>query len=253
MKSKFQVIPVLDVLGGQAVHAVGGDRARYRPLRSILHPSPGLRELARAFRDSLGLATVYLADLDAITSGEGDPTRNAEIVDLGLGLWLDAGVRDERDVAPLLALDRVRVVAGLETLRGPDALANLLDACGPDRLIVSLDLRDGRPITPRREAWPEDDATALGLRILDMGVGRLILLDLSRVGRGSGMGTERLLDSLLRSHPHAEITVGGGVSRIEDLDECRDRGASAVLVGSALHDGRIDRRALERFLESSGG
>jgi phosphoribosylformimino-5-aminoimidazole carboxamide ribotide isomerase len=251
--SNFQLIPVLDVLGGRAVHAIGGDRARYGPLRSILHPAPDPRELARCFRDALGLKTAYLADLDAITVRRCDPSLYREVGGLGMDLWLDAGVREAGDLAGLLPIERLHVVAGLESLLGPDALESTLAVVGADRLIVSLDLRDGRPITPAAAPWPESDAVALGRRILGLGVRRLILLDLSRVGRGSGTGTEGLLDALLESHPDAVIAVGGGVSRIEDVERSRDRGASAVLVGSALHDGRIDRSGLERLGLVSGG
>ena len=62
----FQVIPVIDLLNGRAVHAVGGRRAHYQPIQSILHASSDPIPLARALRDSLGLQTLYLADLDAI-------------------------------------------------------------------------------------------------------------------------------------------------------------------------------------------
>ncbi len=238
---------MLDVLGGRAVHAIGGDRARYRPLRSILHADPAPRELARSFREALGLNAVYLADLDAITVRRGDLALYREVAGLEMDLWLDAGLHDERDLDGLLPIERLHVVAGLESLHGPDALARTLAVAGPERLIVSLDLRDGRPITPTADAWPESDAIALGRRILGIGVRRLILLDLSRVGRGSGTGTAGLLDALLATHPDSEIAVGGGISTIEDVERCRDCGASAVLVGSALHDGRIGRSGLERL------
>ncbi|MDG3006394.1 HisA/HisF-related TIM barrel protein [Paludisphaera mucosa] len=244
MGSKFQLIPVLDVLEGRAVHAIGGDRARYRPLRSILHAGHGPRELARAFRDVLGFATVYLADLDAITQRRGEPSLYRDLVDLGLDIWVDAGIEDRDDLAPLLDVERLQVIAGLESLRGPDALADVLDRAGPDRLIVSLDLRDGRPITAAPDAWPERAALALAHRILDMGVRRLILLDLAHVGRGAGPGTDHLLGPLLQAHPRVEFTVGGGISGVDEAAAWRDRGAAAVLVGSALHDGRIDRNAL---------
>ena len=70
LESHFRVIPVLDVKNGQAVHAVGGIRSHYRPLQSLLHPSCEPLELARAYRDLLGLRELYLADLDAISGND---------------------------------------------------------------------------------------------------------------------------------------------------------------------------------------
>jgi len=244
--SDFQVIPVLDVLGRRAVRAVGGDRSRYQGLRSILHGDADPRKLAHAYREALGLTTLYLADLDAITKGEPDLALYRDVA-AGGDVWLDAGLRDADDLAPLLAIQRVQLVAGLESLRGPRALAAMLDRASPERLIVSLDLRDGRPITPSADAWPEEGPLDLGRRILGLGVRRLILLDLARVGRGAGTGTADLLAPLLRERPDVVIAVGGGIAGIDQVRACRDLGACAVLVGSALHDGRIGRQELDRL------
>src|SRR5438445_9777678 len=59
----FRVIPVIDLKGGMAVHAVGGRRDQYRPLRSVWQGSPSPIELAAALRSGLGIDCIYLADL----------------------------------------------------------------------------------------------------------------------------------------------------------------------------------------------
>ncbi|WP_076343028.1 HisA/HisF-related TIM barrel protein [Paludisphaera borealis] len=248
--SIFQVVPVLDVLRGEAVHAVGGQRARYQPLRSILHPTSDPLELARAYRDTLGLSSLYLADLDAITGGAPNASRYRSLTGLGLDLWVDSGLRDERDLPPLLDLDpdRVSVVAGLESLRGPETLAAVLDRIGPDRLVVSLDLWAGRPITASPEAWNGDDAEALAARFVALGVRRLLLLDLTRVGKGNGPGVDRLLAAIRAASPHIDVALGGGITAIEGVERYRSQGAAAVLIGSALHDGRIGRDQLAALL-----
>jgi phosphoribosylformimino-5-aminoimidazole carboxamide ribotide isomerase len=243
--SGFQVVPVLDVLRGEAVHAVGGARSRYQPLRSILHPGVDPLELARACRDALGLNALYLADLDAITGGAPNARLYHALGGLGLDLWIDPGLRDERDLAPLLDLDCI-VVAGLESLRGPEALAGVLDRVGPDRLIVSLDLWAGRPITASADAWGDAaaDARATAARIVALGVRRLLLLDLTRVGKGDGPGVDSLFTSIQADAPGVELSLGGGIVDIEGVERYRREGAAAVLIGSALHDGRIDRAQL---------
>ena len=233
-------------MGGRAVHAVGGDRARYRPVRSIIAAGDDPRELARGFRDALGVRSLYLADLDAIAGRPADVPLYRELAGLG-GLWVDAGVREAEDVSSLLEVPGLVVVAGSETASGPDAIAAMLERAGPDRLIVSLDLRDGRPIAPGFDARGEADAAAIAGRLVRLGVRRILLLDLARVGRGEGVGTDRLLAGMLQAHPDIQVAVGGAVAGEADAADLRRRGASAVLVGSALHDGRIDRQALARL------
>ena len=74
---------------------------------------------------------------------------------------------------------------------------------------------------------------------IEIGVTRLILLDVARVGTSSGTGTIELVKALHRTHPTVELIAGGGISGLDDLLALQHAGASAVLVASALHDGRL--------------
>src|ERR1017187_2079649 len=104
--SSFQVIPVLDLKGGHAVHAVAGRRAYYQPVQSILHATSDPLELARALHDVLGLRTLYLADIDAIAGGVPDVAFFQQVISIGFHLIVDAGLRDLSSVVPLPELDR---------------------------------------------------------------------------------------------------------------------------------------------------
>ena len=271
----MRIIPVIDVKGGLAVHARGGDRAHYAPIRSILHEGHDPVDLARAYRDRLGLDSVYLADLDAIAGGVPNVDVYRRIAELPMTLWIDAGVRDGVDGVRLLEAGASVVIAGLETLRGPEALGSLverlgrlssvssvadrvplvvLDQCGPghwasttsgtrhsrpvtNRVAFSLDLRNGQPLG----SWGIDDPREIAAIAVGLGVTRLIVLDLARVGMGVGVGTLSLISALRADHPNIEIVAGGGVAGPDDLRRLVDAGATAALVGSALHDGRIGR------------
>jgi phosphoribosylformimino-5-aminoimidazole carboxamide ribotide isomerase len=237
IRSLPRIVPVLDLKGGLAVGALAGDRAHYRPLRSVLHDRPDPVALARACRDVLGARELYLADLDAIAGAIPSIAIYDSLLALGLIPWVDAGLRDHSSIACLP--ESLTVVAGLETLAGPGALASILDATGPDRLVFSLDLRAGRPLVSPRADWGMDDPRHIAERAIGLGLRRILLLDLARVGTGSGVGLPSLLSFLSADHPSIEWSFGGGVAGPADLDRLALAGASAVLVGSALHDGRI--------------
>jgi phosphoribosylformimino-5-aminoimidazole carboxamide ribotide isomerase len=240
------VIPVLDLKEGKAVHAIAGRRDYYQPIRSILHASSEPIALARAIRDTLGLQTLYLADLDAIGGDPPNVRIYHQLVSLNLNLWLDIGVRDVISVAPLLELGNggCMIVVGLETVRGPSELAGILDLAGAKRVIFSLDLFDGRPLTAAPQAWETEDPWELVQVVIEHGVRHVLVLDLSRVGTGRGLGTESLLARIRESHPGIDLSVGGGISTIEEVTDLRTAGAQGILVGSALHDGRIGHRQL---------
>src|SRR5215207_9922295 len=135
-------IPVVDVLNGAVVRGVGGRREEYRPVASRLTSSTDPIEVARALVDTFRPRELYLADLDAIRGMPPAVAVYRAIGGLGVRLWVDAGVWNA-DGARRVAGAGCDVVAGLETVPAPDALAEIVAAVGSERVVFSLDLRDG--------------------------------------------------------------------------------------------------------------
>jgi phosphoribosylformimino-5-aminoimidazole carboxamide ribotide isomerase len=236
----LRVIPVLDVKEGRAVRAIGGDRDHYRPLATRLHPGCDPLRVARAYRDVFDFRELYLADLDAIAGMPPSEALYRSIRTLGVDLWVDAGIRDRTSLGPLLAAEVATLVVGLETIRGPDALGAIGALVPPARLVFSLDLHDGRPLVGSEGSpWGTTDPLELARSVVAIGIRRLLLLDLARVGTGRGTGLLDLLGRLRGDGADLEIAVGGGVADRDDVERLAGGGASAVLIGSALHDGRI--------------
>ena len=138
------------------------------------------------------------------------------------------------------------IVAGLESLTGPALLADLLRRIGPERLIFSLDLQAGKPLTNSAE-WHDKSAEQIAKMALHLGVRRMIVLDLAQVGVGEGVSTLSLCRRLRGKNSGLELISGGGVRGEDDLQSLFDAGCNAALVASALHDGRITRDVIERF------
>lgn len=244
----MRVIPVLDLRRGQAVHARGGLRASYVPLVSGLAPDAAAGDagaIAAAYGGVLGVPAVYVADLDAIGGGQPQWPVVQQVAERGLGVWIDAGIATAalaRTWASMAGIERV--VVGLETLPSTAALGEIVRAVGADRVMFSLDLRDGALLSRApelRRGTPEDAAAAAAAA----GVASIIVLDVARVGMGVGVD-ETLVARLVRSVPGVELIVGGGVRDGGDLRRLAALGVNGALVGSAVHDGRVGRRELER-------
>jgi phosphoribosylformimino-5-aminoimidazole carboxamide ribotide isomerase len=237
----IRVIPVLDLKAGRAVRALAGDRDHYLPLRTRLHSGCEPIDVARGFRDTLHLRELYLADLDAIAGMAPSQSLYQSIRALGIDLWVDAGIRDQTSLAGLLAADVATLVVGLETVRGPTALAEIRREVPSERLVFSLDMRNGIPVIAEDAApWGATDPFTLACSVVGQGIHRLMLLDLARVGTGRGISTLPLLAKLRAHWPELELTVGGGIADRDEVHAAANAGADAVLIGSALHDGRID-------------
>lgn len=239
----MEVIGVLDLVGGRAVHARGGRRDAYGPVPAgpLVAREGDAIALARGYLDErVGVRELYVADLDAIGGGAPQPRLLGALAALGAPLWVDAGASDASRAREVVRLGASRVVVGLETLQSLRELERVADAVGgPDRVAFSLDLRDGAPVvaTP---AFGASTPAALAAEAAECGAGTVIVLDLARVGAGRGVDVEllrRLRDVL---PPECALAAGGGVSGRRDLEQLAAAGCDAVLVASALLDGRLD-------------
>lgn len=229
----IEVIPVIDILRGEVVRGVGGRRSEYRPVVSRITSSTVPVDVARAMLAMVEASDLYVADLDALGGQMPSFDFYRELSALGARVWVDAGVTHSL-LARQLVDANVDCVAGLETIGSPDDLRQIIDTIGVDRLVFSLDLRGGAPL---RHWGDQSSPIELIDTVMGLGIKRLILLDLARVGMQSGAGTEELCRAVRNAYPAATIVGGGGVRGMDDLRRLREAGASAALVASAIHDG----------------
>ena len=106
-------------------------------------------------------------------------------------------------------------------------------------LVLSLDLRSGRVLSPQPELQRLGAPEALA-RLGRSGVREAIVLDLARVGSGEGPDLG-LVGELHGRFPQLALLAGGGVRDAADLRALAQAGAAGALVATALHNGAIGR------------
>ena len=254
------IIPVIDLLHGQVVRAVRGNRQSYQPIVSALCASSEPLTVARilcrhcASAASSAPTRLYVADLDALQGGVSQIATLRALLQAEpqLELWLDAGFADVGAAASVLSAlaphaGRVVPVFGSESLRSPAALAACFDAQYDDRsdrgdrgdqsglgkqgmrsnAVLSLDRRDGQ----RLDAAGCWDTPALWPQ-------RVIVMTLERVGADAGPDLDTLAEVRCKA-PGAMLIGAGGIRHPADLASAAAAGANAWLVASALHDLRL--------------
>ena len=233
----MRLIPVIDLQAGLVVRAIKGEREKYRPLQSILCDSPEPIAVARSFHNKLGLKEIYVADLDAIRGRGNNNTIISSMVEKeGMEILLDAGAGETQAVQSLIELGIKKVIIGAETLSSLKNLHILPSSIPADRLIFSLDMQAGQMLSRCSDLAEMRPIKALEMLKL-AGWQAVILLDLARVGTGSGIDFT-LASEARRLFPELELIVGGGISQASELDELQNMGVSGALVVSALHTGK---------------
>ena len=243
------LIPVIDLLRGQVVRGMGGERQAYRPIESLLCASSDPRTVARILSEHCDARQLYIADLDALMGGlaQIDVLRGVLQALPQIELWLDAGFADAAGARALLAQlqpfdARVVPVFGSESLASRAALeacfarSHMRPGEGPDaaadftqRAALSLDRRDGQ----RLDAAGCWDALALWPK-------RVIVMTMERVGSQAGPDLDTMR-TLRRAAPATWLVGAGGVRNAADLARATAAGADAWLVASALHDLQLRR------------
>jgi len=236
MNGGMTLIPVIDLLKGQVVRGVRGDRQAYRPIESALCGSSDPVAVARTLVDHCAAQQLYVADLDALMGGQPQhEVLRALLVALpGIELWLDAGFAGADAAVALraqLAPHSARIVPVLasESLLSRAALEACRARFGASGAVLSLDRRDGQRLDPAG-CW---DAVALWPQ-------RVIVMTLERVGSGAGPDLATMAE-LHRLAPGTTLVGAGGVRTGADLERAHEAGAGAWLVASALHDLQLPR------------
>jgi phosphoribosylformimino-5-aminoimidazole carboxamide ribotide isomerase len=227
----LQVIPVIDLKGGEVVRARMGDRASYRPIESPLSPTSDPIDVVRGLLAVYPFPTLYVADLDAI-QGIGDnlpALRRIRSEAPALRMWIDNGAADLSALEALSGAGLGEPVIGSESQRDGALIARHTDSM---RVVLSLDFR-GRAFQGPEEIlaepgrWPR----------------RVIVMTLARVGSGGGPDLERF--AAIRSIAEGRETyAAGGVRDGADLSALKAAGAAGALIATALHDGRVGRADL---------
>lgn len=226
----MQVIPVIDLKHGVAVHAVKGQRDQYRPLRSRLCDSPAPLAVLKGLLELYPFRSVYLADLNALT-GDGD---NGAIIQQlihafpAVEFWIDQGWPANNGTLPA---NHVPVLSS-ESME-PARLDEL--PLWRARSILSLDFFDDSYVGPGAllstpTLWPP----------------RVILMTLAQVGSSAGPNWARL-EAVLADYPQFRWIAAGGVRHADDLRQLEQLGMHAALVASSLHQGYLSSAALEQY------
>ena len=222
----MRVIPVIDVIQGQVVHAVAGEREHYHPVCSRLCPDSDPAGIVQAFLDLYSFDTVYMADLDAITGRTPNDACLQRLLNNfpRLNLWLDRGMHNKPEILKAMH-PRIQHVVGSETGFSPALLPELL-ALSPQP-ILSLDFREGillgeQSLLHQPRFWPDN----------------IILMNLDRVGTTRGVD-EGLLARILQITVHSHVFIGGGIRDIADMQHLHASGITGILVATALHTGQI--------------
>ncbi|WP_135821656.1 1-(5-phosphoribosyl)-5-[(5-phosphoribosylamino)methylideneamino]imidazole-4-carboxamide isomerase [Halostella litorea] len=237
---EFEVVPAVDVQDGEVVQLVQGERGTEKRYGDPV-------ESAERWVDQ-GASTLHLVDLDGAFEGErANADAIGRVIDaVDVDVQLGGGIRTAADARSLLDRGVDRVILGTAAVENPDVVAEISET-HPGSVTVSLDAKDGEVVV---SGWTEGtglDPAAAAERYEELGAGAILFTDVDVEGRLEGVQTgpvERVVDAV-----DIPVVASGGVATLDDVRALRDAGAAAVVVGSALYEGRFSLREAAAAVE----
>lgn len=240
----FEVIPAIDLLGGQCVRLSQG---RYDEA-TVYASDPGA--LAASFAQ-LSIRRLHVVDLDG--AREGSPQNREAIAQIlvaagSVPVQLGGGMRTLASLEAAFEWGLDRVILGTVALRDPD-LVHEAARRFPGRVAVGIDARAGRVAVEGWQDTSEVPALDLARRFEDAGVVALIYTDISRDGMLTGPALETTAQ--LADGVDIPVIASGGVGSEEDVVAAAafaPRGVAGIIVGRALYTGALElKSALARL------
>lgn len=226
---------------------------------SVTRYEEGPVEVARRF-ESAGARWLHLVDLDAARRAPGDreaPNNRATIRQIrravSCRLQVGGGIRSRADIEELLDAGVERLVLGTVVAREPGQAAQWCDRYGRV-FMAGIDADSGRV---KVAGWERDGGTEdleLARRARGLGVVGIVYTAIARDGTLAGPDLERT--NRVAAASALPVVVSGGIGSVADVERvARERhpGVCGVIVGKALHEGRVDLARLIRACRSSGG
>ncbi|HEQ78539.1 MAG TPA: HisA/HisF family protein [Euryarchaeota archaeon] len=215
----MEIIPVIDIMNGKAVHAIRGERNNYKPLKSIYSDISDPVEIA----ENLPYKRIYVADLDAIM-GDNSNFKIIEEISEYKRVILDSGIKHSNELNLYRDLS-INPVIGTETLESMENLKENLQIS--EEVFMSIDIKDDRVISPFLDLTP--------LKCFELfygkGIENFIFLEISSVGTMSLPS----FDYLDKINKKVKVLVGGGITK-KDIKKLKERNVFGVLMGTALYN-----------------
>jgi phosphoribosylformimino-5-aminoimidazole carboxamide ribotide isomerase len=238
----FQVIPAIDLIGGEVVRLVRGDY----DAKTVYHADPVALSVSFA---QAGVQRLHVVDLEGAKAGSPvhDSLIQRMVAASGLAIEVGGGIRDMATAAQYLDGAGVQwVILGTAAVRDPDFVRR---ACArwPDRILVGLDVRNGLVAV---DGWLKESsstAEAIVSAYAQAGVAGIIYTDIQRDGTGDGPNVEAT--AALAEHAGVPIIASGGVATLDHIVALRResfRGIAGVVVGKAILSGDLSvKQALD--------
>lgn len=226
----MKVIPAIDLMDGKVVRLVKGN-----PKNKTIYSNNPV-EIAKKW-EKAGADRIHVVDLDA-TLGSGSNLQMIKKIahEVSIPIHVAGGLRSEKTISDAVSFAD-KVVIGTFAFKNRERLPEIISKFGKEKIIISVDQLNGKIVI---NGWRQSTGIDLiaGIKdFLKIGLSEFLLTSVERDGTLLGPDISSLTKAC--KIKNAMIIASGGISDLRDTIAVKKCGATGVILGKALYDGKI--------------
>ena len=227
------IFPAIDIKDNKCVRLTQGDFDKV----NIYSEDPYL--MAKKWVEC-GAKFIHVVNLNGSRDeiGINDETLSKVAKSVDVPIQVGGGIRDEKRVKELLDLGINRVIVGTMAIENKELLKELIEKYKADKIVVSIDAKNGKVATHGWEKVSDIDSVDLCKELEQIGVKTIVYTDISKDGMLEGPNFDIYKE--LSQKTSLDIIASGGVTSIDDVKRLLDMNMYGAIIGKALYDNRID-------------
>ena len=235
------IIPAIDLIEGKCVRLTQGDYNQ----KKIYNENP--LEVAKQFEDA-GLKRLHLVDLDGAKAGHIVNHKVLERIASRTNLHIDfgGGLKANSDLQIAFECGAKQITGGTIAVKNKTVFVEWIDTYGAEKIILGADVKNEKIAisgwTETSELWLKDFLQDY----IKQGIIYCICTDISKDGLLEGASND-LYKSVISDFKDLKLIASGGVSNMSDLEQLRDMGCFAAIVGKAIYEGRVQLKDLYKI------
>ena len=226
------IIPAIDLRDGKCVRLIQG---RYD--RQITYQDDPVQQ-AQDFA-SAGAEWLHIVDLDGAKVGKPINTDAISAIAKSSQLKIEVGggLRDEESIRQLLDIGVERVIIGTKAVNDFEWFSEMAETF-KNKLILGLDAKGSKVATHGWMQGSTEEFLDFAVKASKLPIAAIIYTDIARDGMMTGPNIEKT--KALIEVVDIPVIASGGVTQISDIKKLDEMGASAVIIGRSLYEGKLN-------------
>jgi phosphoribosylformimino-5-aminoimidazole carboxamide ribotide isomerase len=235
------IIPAIDIIEGNCVRLEQGD---YKKI-TVYNKNP--LDIARQFEDA-GLRRLHLVDLDGAKAGAVKNWKVLETIAGKTDLVIDfgGGIKTEKDVQIVFDSGAALATIGSIATENEKEFVKWLEQFGASKFFLGADVINEKIAIHGWQKITEINIYDFIKKYVDKKITQIFCTDINKDGKLLGPSVD-LYEKILERFPDLYFVASGGISSMKDLEELKNIGCSAAIVGKAIYENKISLKELGSF------